>query len=147
MRSRKASDRPEPFVLAAGEVCCRRGVEDGGGGRASAEDAGRPRGVDYDGLRSWTAAAIAATRPACVDIPSNLFTRFPVAYGDSDKERVRAPRLSRDAVPAARVAHPMKGAASPMTGARSTPWSSTQLATKSRDNIAEMLGLGMDRSA
>jgi carbon-monoxide dehydrogenase large subunit len=144
-----------PLVLASGEVChvgetLAMVVATS---RYLAEDAVDRVIVDYDVQPAVVdpRAAIAADSPlACVDIPSNLFIRFDVAYGDCAKEFASAHHVFRETLFQHRgVAHPMEGRgvlAHMDPGTRTlVVWSSTQLAHEVRDNIAEMLDLGVDK--
>lgn len=144
-----------PFVLPTGEVCH---VGEAlamvvATSRYVAEDAVDRVTVDYEVLPAIVdpRAAMAAGAPrACVDIPSNLFIRFDVAYGDCAKEFASARHVFRETLFQHRgAAHSMEGRgvlAYMDPGTRTLMvWSSTQLAHEVRDNIAEMLDLGMDK--
>jgi aerobic carbon-monoxide dehydrogenase large subunit len=144
-----------PFVLASGEVCY---VGEAlamvvATSRYLAEDAIDRVAVDYDVqpavVDPRTAIATDAPR-ACADTPSNLFIRFDVAYGDCAKEFASSRHVFRETLFQHRgVAHPMEGRgvlAHMDPGTRTlVVWSSTQLAHEVRDNIAEMLDLGVDK--
>lgn len=121
--------------------------------RYLAEDAADLVEVEYEALDAIVdprSAMDAGAPSACVDSPSNLFTRFDVAYGNCAKEFESARHVFRETLFQHRgVAHPMEGRGvlahvDPGTKAMMV-WSSTQLAHELRDNIAEMLNLGVDQ--
>jgi carbon-monoxide dehydrogenase large subunit len=144
-----------PFVLPEGEV-----VHVGEAlamvvatSRYIAEDAVDRVAVDYDVLPAVVdpRAGLAAGAPrACADIASNLFIRFGVAYGDCAQAFAAAPHVFRETLFQHRgAAHSMEGRGvlahvDPGTGTLMV-WSSTQLAHEVRDNIAEMLDIGLDK--
>lgn len=144
-----------PFILAHDEVCY---VGEAlaivvATSRYIAEDAVDCVVVDYDtqsALIDPRESLDAAAPRASVSHDSNVLTRFTVGYGNCEDAFVSARHIFRDKLFQHRgVAHPLEGRGvlaylDPGTDTL-TIWSSTQTAHELRDNIAEMLGLPVDR--
>lgn len=151
----KLTEDAMPFVLAPREVCH---VGEAvamvvASSRYLAEDAVDRVVVDYEVLPAVVdpRRAVAADAPrACIEMASNLITRFHVGYGDCAREFALARHVFRESLFQHRgVAHPIEGRgvlayADPGTETL-TVWSSTQMAHEVRHNIAEMLALEVDK--
>ncbi|MFO1281572.1 MAG: xanthine dehydrogenase family protein molybdopterin-binding subunit [Burkholderiales bacterium] len=120
--------------------------------RYVAEDAVDRVLVDYDVLPAVVdprEALKPESPPAFSGLPSNLFTRLELRYGDGAAAFAGAPHVFRETLFQTRgLAHSIEGRGvlawvEPGTGTL-VVWSSTQLAHEVRDNLAEALGLEVD---
>lgn len=151
----KLSADAMPYILARDEVChvgeaVAVVVAES---RYIADDAVDRVIVDYDmqDVVVDPRVAVIATAPkARVATDSNLFTHFTLQYGNCTEAFTDAPHVFRDSFFQTRgLAHPLEGRAilARFDAATDglTVWSSTQTAHELRDNIAEMLGLAVDK--
>lgn len=120
--------------------------------RYVAEDAVDRVLVDYDVLPAVVdprEALKPESPPAFSALPSNLFTRLELRYGDGAAAFAGAKHVFRETLFQTRgLAHSIEGRGvlawvEPGTGTL-VVWSSTQLAHEVRDNLAEMLGREVD---
>jgi len=148
-------DNITPFVLAPSEVCfageaVAMVVADS---RYIAEDAAAAVEIDYEALPAVSdlEGALAAGAPKVrKEAPSNVLTRFRVAYGDAAGAFAGAAHVFGERLEQHRgAAHPIEG-----RGAvarydpgedRLTVWSSTQMAHDLWMTLAQLLGMAEDR--